>query len=103
MKELQLFYVAGARHSRVQQRQILRDIRQEGMSLEVQQLLAGDDSFLRALLSALQCKLEEACAAQEAALSEASQSKQDCAEALATGGCYFQGVLSATVRHADLV
>ena len=66
--------------------------------------MAGDDTFLRAVLSALQCKVDDACAAQEAALTEASQSKQDCAAALATSE-YSSLVFffSAILRHADLV
>ena len=77
---------------------MLRDIREGGLTLEVQQQLAGDDTLLRAVLSTMQCKLDDACAAQEVALTEASQSKQDCAAALATGECSF---LVRSVSHTQ--
>ena len=66
--------------------------------MEVQQQVAGDDGFLRAVLSTLQCKLDDACAAHEAALTEASQSRQDCAAALATGEC---SSLVCSVSHTQ--
>jgi len=45
---------AGAREVRLRQRQTLRDIREGGLSLELQQCVAADDKHVQAVLAALQ-------------------------------------------------
>ncbi|KAL0018833.1 hypothetical protein WJX77_008429 [Trebouxia sp. C0004] len=70
----------GAREVRLRQWQSLKDIRAEGLRLEMQQYVADqkDKNFTRAVLSALQGNIQDAHAAKAAALSEAQQSKLDC-------------------------
>ena len=68
---------------RLRQRQTLKDIREEGLSLEMQLYVADqeDYKFTRAVLAALQVNIEDARAGREAALREAHQSNLDCTAA----------------------
>ncbi|KAL0027993.1 hypothetical protein WJX79_009296 [Trebouxia sp. C0005] len=73
----------GSRVGRLRQRQTLKDIREEGLSLEMQLYVADqeDYKFTRAVLAALQVNIEDARAGREAALREAHQSNLDCTAA----------------------
>ncbi len=75
---------------RLRQRQTLKDIRQEGLSLEMQQYVTDEEDakFTRAVLAALQVNIQDAHAAKEAALCEARQSKLAAHEASKHSTCF---------------
>ena len=71
---------AGSRTCKLRQRQSLKEVRAEGLTLQMQQYVADqeDPNFTRAVLAALHVNIQDARAAQEAALCEAHQSGLDC-------------------------
>ncbi len=79
----------GPREVRLRQRQTLREIREEGLTLDMQQYVTDqkDKNFTRAVLAALQCKIHDAHAAKEAALCDARQSKHAAQEASKHSSC----------------